>query len=53
MAFVRRRPPSEAGCLYYSPSQARFVSPGDHAGDAVPHYGRPGGVLPHVVEDGR
>lgn len=51
-AFVRRRPPSEAGCLYYSPSQARFVSPGDHAGDAVPHYGRPGGVLPHVIEDG-
>ena len=52
-AFVRRRPPSEAGCLYYSPSQARFVSPDDHAADAVPHYGRPGGVLPQVVEDRR
>lgn len=50
-AFVRSRPPSEAGCLYYAPSQARFVAPAGGGGDAVPHYGRPGGVLPQVIED--
>jgi hypothetical protein len=50
-AFVRSRPPDEVGCLYYSSSLARFVAPG-HAGpgDAVPHYGRPGGVLPRIIE---
>lgn len=50
-AFVRSRPPDEMGCLYYSRSLQRFVSPGQtNSGDAVPHYGRPGGVLPHVIE---
>ena len=46
-AFVRTRPPDELGCLYYSTTQARFVSdfePGDP--DVVTHYGRPGGLLP-------
>jgi hypothetical protein len=52
--FVRQRPPEEIGCLYYSPRLARFVVPGsDGADDAVPHYGRPGGVLPRVLDDGR
>ena len=51
-AFVRSRPPAEAGCLYYSPGQARFVVPVDGATDAVPHFGRPGGVLPRVIEVG-
>ena len=51
-AFVRRRPPGEVGCLYYSPSLARFVAPApSELGDAIPHYGRPGGVLPRVLED--
>jgi hypothetical protein len=51
-AFVRSRPPSEAGCLYYSPSLARFVAPGSGGpADAVPHYGRPGGVLPRILEE--
>lgn len=51
-AFVRTRPPEEVGCLYYSPSLERFVTPGlNESGDAVPHYGRPGGVLPRVLED--
>lgn len=50
-AFVRSRPPSEVGCLYYSPRLARFVAPGvPGSEDAVPHYGRPGGVLPRVIE---
>lgn len=51
-AFVRSRPPDETGCLYYSPSLARFVAPGpDGPADALPHYGRPGGVLPRVIEE--
>ena len=51
-AFVRARPPDEVGCLYYSPSLERFVAPGKTGpGDAVPHYGRPGGVLPRVLEE--
>lgn len=46
-SFVRSRPTTELGCLYYSPSARRFVAPGEGApADAAPHYGRPGGVLP-------
>jgi hypothetical protein len=43
--FFATRDPQEIGCLYYSPSLRKFVEPkpGD---DVVPHYGRPGGVLP-------
>jgi hypothetical protein len=52
-AFVHWRPPSEAGCLHYSPSQARFVAAAADVGDAVPHFGRPGGVLPRVIENPR
>jgi len=40
---------SRIGCLYYSPSHQRFVDP-RKASDAVPHFGRPGGVLPRVVD---
>jgi len=48
-AFVRSRPPFEAGCLYYSAEEQGFVCPAaDHPGDAVPHFGRPGGVLPRM-----
>lgn len=53
-AFVRSRPPAEAGCLYYSRRASGFVAPSaTDAADAVPHFGRPGGVLPRIVEDGR
>jgi hypothetical protein len=48
--FVSARPADEAGCLYYSASRAAFVDPRD-AADAVPHFGRPGGVLPLLVRD--
>lgn len=44
--FVRRCPPIEAGCLYWSAAEDRFVC---EAADAVPHFGRPGGVLPRVM----
>ena len=45
--FFSTRDPSEVGCLYYSRLLGKFVGPrpGD---EVVPHYGRPGGVLPTV-----
>jgi hypothetical protein len=46
--FVESRPPEEIGCLYYSVSLQEFVDPRKEA-DSVPHFGRPGGVLPHVA----
>ena len=49
--FVRSRPAEQIGCLYYSPSRRAFVDPREVA-DAVPHFGRPGGVLPRVAEEG-
>ena len=47
-AFVRSRPSSEIGCLYYSVARDRFVLPAPDAesGGILTHYGRPGGVLP-------
>ncbi len=47
--FVESRPPGEIGCLYYSATREEFVDPRE-VSDAVPHFGRPGGVLPRVVE---
>lgn len=53
-AFVRRRPPGEAGCLYYALEEHRFVDPDTTGvGPVVPHHGAPGGVLPRVLESGR
>ena len=48
-AFIKSRPPSELGCLYYSPTLERFVGDPADVSDSVPHYGRPGGVLPRVA----
>jgi len=47
--FIAARPASEIGCLYYSRQLARFVGSWSSADDVVPHYGRPGGVLPTIV----
>lgn len=50
-AFIRSRPPAEIGCLYYCRSRQIFVGsfdPADVGKDVVPHYGRPGGVLPRI-----
>ena len=47
--FFATRDPDEVGCLYYSPRHRRFVQPGP-GDDVVPHFGRPGGVLPAVGE---
>lgn len=45
-AFVASRPAAEVGCLYYAASTGRFVGGHKEAAKAIPHYGRPGGVLP-------
>jgi hypothetical protein len=45
--FFPTRDPGEIGCLYYSRSKQRFVEPVPGE-EVVPHYGRPGGVLPLV-----
>ena len=47
--YVESRSPGETGCLYYSATQDKFVDPRD-VPDSVPHFGRPGGVLPEVVD---
>ena len=47
--FVSARPDEEIGCLYYSPSQQDFVDPRTTA-DAVPHFGKPCGILPRIHE---
>jgi hypothetical protein len=52
--FVRERSPDELGCLYYSMRDERFVAPHAHASldeqRVVPHFGRPGGVLPGIAD---
>jgi len=47
--FVVSRPQEEIGCLYYSASRKAFLDPRETS-DAMPHFGRPGGVLPRVVD---
>jgi hypothetical protein len=47
--FVASRPADEIGCLYHSAAKQAFVDPRD-VNDAVPHFGRPGGVLPRVAD---
>ena len=47
--FVESRPPDEIGCLYYSATREEFSDPRE-VSDAVPHFGRPGGVLPRIAE---
>lgn len=50
--FMQRRPADEAGCLYYAPSAKRFICPeGDETREFVPHFGRPGGVLPRALDE--
>ena len=47
--FVASRPSEEIGCLYYSAARKEFIDPRD-ASDAEPHIGRPGGLLPRIVD---
>jgi hypothetical protein len=47
--FIGERPPDEIGCLYYSRKRKSFVAPtARRQDDIVPHFGRPGGVLPKL-----
>ena len=46
--FAASRPPEEVGCLYYSTSRSAFVDPREVT-DSLPHFGRPGGVLPRIA----
>ena len=52
--FARSRPADEAGCVYYSTECERFVLPEADTPLAdqglVPHWGRPGGILPRPAE---
>lgn len=49
--FISGRPAAEAGCLYFDPGTGAFIDPSRHPETPVlPHYGRPGGVLPRLVE---
>lgn len=52
--FVRDRPATELGCLYFDVRAGRFTLPAVHATlDAqglVVHYGTPGGVFPKLTE---
>lgn len=50
--FIKNRPSTEAGCLYYSQQKKSFVSPGSNCdtSDIIPHYGVLGGVLPKIVD---
>lgn len=48
-AFIASRPPAEHGCLYWDRQRERFVEPDGPAASVVPHFGRPGGVLPRVL----
>jgi hypothetical protein len=47
--FTHAQPPEQLGCLYYSPARQAFVDPSTVT-DAIPHFGRPGGILPRVTE---
>jgi len=47
--FISSRPPEEIGCLYYSTKRRIFLEPTEDMKDVVPHYGRPGGVLPRIL----
>jgi hypothetical protein len=42
---------AEPGCLFYSLTLEKFVSPMDKDAKPTPHFGRPGGVWPSVRDD--
>jgi hypothetical protein len=48
--LINSRPPEEIGCLYYSTKRKIFLEPTADMKDVVPHYGRPCGVLPRILE---
>ena len=48
--FIKARDPKEMGCLYYDQDKKKFVDPSQtHDDTVVPHFGRPGGILPQIL----
>ena len=55
-SFIDSQDPTEIGCLFYDRSREQFVAPTpqertDQA-TVVPHFGRPGGILPAIGAEG-
>lgn len=48
--FIESRPSREMGCLYFSEKNKKFFAPDVKDKNYLPHFGRPGGVLPIVKE---
>jgi hypothetical protein len=49
-AFIKTRPGTEVGCLYYSRAKNSFVMPAQGE-ETEAHYGRPGGVIPSIMAE--
>jgi hypothetical protein len=49
-AFIATRTPEEIGCLYFDPTSKKFVDPTTCKAKVIPHFGKPGGVLPRLLE---
>jgi hypothetical protein len=51
--FIRSRPAQEAGSLYFSKEEKRFIEPAPNTPPEsyVLHFGSPGGVLPKIAEN--
>lgn len=48
--FINARPGNELGCLYYSHTQSCFITPESGDVDFKLHFGKPGGILPRIVD---
>jgi hypothetical protein len=50
--FIDSQDPTEIGCLFYDHAREKFVAPAPNEPEGrstvVPHFGRPGGVLPSI-----
>lgn len=50
--FIEAQDPTEIGCLFYDHARQEFVAPASRGSEArstvVPHFGRPGGILPAI-----
>jgi hypothetical protein len=50
--FIDAQDPTEIGCLFYDHAREKFVAPAPNEPEGrstvVPHFGRPGGVLPSI-----
>ena len=49
--FINSAMTKEVGCLFYSAKGKRFVEPNfsKNSADIIPHFGRPGGILPAIL----